>query len=83
MIGFYVAYGIVQLRVEVSAAVATLFLCFGVGISGAVLSFATGSRAALPNISLSCGLVVLTLLFLGMCVFVGALAATLLIAVRV
>lgn len=83
ILGFFLAYGVVHLRIELAVGLATLFLCFAIGISGAILSQATGSRAALPNIGLSCGLVVLSLLFLGLCVFVGALVATMLIAVRV
>jgi hypothetical protein len=82
LVGLYLSYGTAQASIEISVAVATLMLCFGIGTSGALLSWLTGSRAALPNIGLSCGLVVLTLSFLSMCVIVGALGATILIAMR-
>jgi hypothetical protein len=36
----------------------------------------TGTRAAVANIVMSCGLIVISLVFLGLCMVVGALAAT-------
>jgi hypothetical protein len=75
----YVAYGRMALGPELSAGLATLGLLFSLGISGATLSAATGSRAAPANILFSCGLILLMLVFLGLCVLVGALAGTLLV----
>jgi hypothetical protein len=54
-------------------------LLFGLGISGAILSAATGSRAAPINILFSCGLILLAIFFLALCLLVGALVATLLV----
>ncbi len=79
VIGLYVSYMLLQLGIELSAGIATLALLFGLGISGAVLSALTGSRAAPVNILFSCGLILLALLMLALCVLLGALAGTLLL----
>lgn len=68
-----------ELPVEFAAGFATLGLLFALGISGAALSAATGSRAAPANILFSCGLILLGILFLALCLLVGALIATLII----
>lgn len=68
-----------ELAIEFSAGVATLGVLFSLGISGAVLTAATGSRAAPVNILFSCGLIVLAGLFLALCLLVGALVATLIV----
>jgi hypothetical protein len=81
VITFYVAYTVAILRLEVAVALAVLMLCFAVGGTGALLSAATGSRATLPTIGLSCAVIVVIFLMFGLCMVVGALAATLLIAV--
>ncbi len=75
----YVAYGRFGLGPELSAGLATLGLLFSLGLSGAALSAATGSRAAPVNILFSCGLILLMLIFLGLCLLVGALAGTVLL----
>lgn len=62
-----------HLGVELSAAVATLGLLFSLGTSGAVLSALTGSRAAPVNILFSCGLILLAVFFMALCVLAGAL----------
>ncbi len=80
VIGFYFANILAGLSVEFSAGIATLSLCFGLGFTGALLSFVTGSQAAVSNILFSCGLVGLALLFLAFCTATGALAATLFLA---
>jgi hypothetical protein len=77
IVALYVAYRGFGLNIYWSAAVATLTLSAGLGISGAVLSSAIGSRAALSNIFFSCGLIVATLLFFAFCTLIGAIAATL------
>lgn len=76
ILGLYVAYIALDLSAELSAAVATLSLCLALGITGAGLSALTGSRSAAGNIALSCGLVVLTVLFFSLCTLAGALVAT-------
>ncbi len=81
LITFYVAYTAARLRVEVSVALAVLALCFAVGATGALMSAATGSRAALPTIGLSCAVIAATILMFGLCMVAGAFAATLFIAV--
>ena len=50
VIGLFISYRWLQWGIELSAGLATLLLLFGLGISGAILSAATGSRAA-PSIS--------------------------------
>jgi hypothetical protein len=65
--------------VELSAGLATLMLLFGLGISGAILSAATGSRAAPVNILFSCGVILLAIFFLALCLLVGALFGTVLV----
>jgi hypothetical protein len=75
----YVAYGRLALGPELSAGLATLGLLVSLGLSGAALSAATGSRAAPVNILFSCGVILLMLIFLGLCLLIGALAGTLLL----
>lgn len=79
VIGFYLSSIMAGLGVELSAGIATLAMLFGLGISGAVLSALTGSRAAPVNILFSCGLILLALLVLALCALAGALAGTLLL----
>ena len=79
VITLYVAYERMGLRPELSAALATLGLLFSLGISGALLSAATGSWSAPVNILFSCGVILLVMVFLGLCLLVGALAGTVLI----
>ena len=54
-------------------------LLFSLGISGAILSAATGSRAAPVNILFSCGVILLAMFFSGLCLLVGALFGTVLV----
>ncbi len=75
----YVAYSVALLRLEVSVALAVMALCFAVGGTGALLSAATGSRATLPTIGLSCAVIAVAFLMFGLCMLVGALVATLMI----
>lgn len=81
VIALFVSYRWLQWGVELSAGLATLALLFGLGISGAILSAATGSRAAPVNILFSCGLILLAVFFLALCLLVGALFSTLLVRV--
>lgn len=80
LIGYSAAAYWGEAGLELSVAAGTLGLCLGIGLTGAALSASTGSRAALPNIAFSCGVILFTLLFFGLCSVVGALAATLFLA---
>jgi hypothetical protein len=79
VIGMFISYRWLQWGVELSAGLATLMLLFGLGISGAILSAATGSRAAPVNILFSCGVILLAIFFLALCLLVGALFGTVLV----
>ena len=79
VIALFISYRWLQWGVELSAGLATLALLFSLGISGAVLSAATGSRAAPVNILFSCGVILLTIFFLALCLLVGALVGTVLV----
>jgi hypothetical protein len=76
VIALFISYKWMQWGIELSAGLATLALLFGLGISGAMLSAATGSRAAPVNILFSCGLILLAVFFLALCLLVGALVST-------
>jgi hypothetical protein len=73
VIALFISYRWLQWGVELSAGLATLALLFSLGISGAILSAAMGSRAAPINILFSCGVLLLALFFLALCLLVGAL----------
>ena len=79
IIGLYIAYIVLDLSVQLSAAVATLSLCSVLGFSSAGLSTLSGSRAIGANIALSCGLILMTLIFFGFCTLAGAVTATLIL----
>ena len=83
IIAFYFASSLAGLGIALSAAAATLGLSFGLGGVGGFLSWATGSRAAVGNIALSCLVILLVLAFMGVCVLAGAIAATLLLSIQV
>ena len=78
IISFFISYRWLQWGMEISAGIATLGLLFSLGISGAILSSLTGSRAAPVNILFSCGLLLLAIFFLALCLLVGAIVGTLL-----
>lgn len=78
VIALFISYRWLQWGVELSAGLATLALLLSLGISGAILSAATGSRAAPVNILFSCGLILLAIFLLALCLLVGALFSTLL-----
>ena len=77
MLGFYLGYSILHLGVSWSAAIATFGLLGGVAVVAGVLTVASRSQALLSNIGFSCGLIVMSMLFLGLCTLVGAIVATL------
>ena len=82
IIALYIAYQLLGFTIQLSAAAAVLAASMGLGISGALLSAITGSRAAVANIFFSCGLVVATVIFFGLCTLVGAIAATFVLSIR-
>jgi hypothetical protein len=79
VIALFISFRWLQWGVELSAGVATLALLFSLGISGAILSAATGSRAAPINILFSCGVILLAMFFLALCLLGGALFGTVLV----
>lgn len=79
IIALYVAYRELSLPIALSAGLATLFASAVLGITGALLSSITRTRAAASNIAFSCGLILLALLFFGLCLLVGAVAALILL----
>ena len=80
MIGLYLTYGVLRLNLQLSAGIATFFLLSSLGLTSVLLSILTNSKATLSNTGFSCGLVVLTLLFFGLCTLSGAIIATLIFA---
>ena len=77
VLAFFLAYRVFFLNLPVSAALATLALCFVLGIVGAGLSILTGSRAVISNVVFGCGVILAMLLFFALCTLAGAVAATL------
>lgn len=82
VIGLYLTYTVLGWEAPPSVFVAVLAMSLMLGIVGAGLSVVTGSRAAVKNIFFSCGLVLLSAIFLGLCTLAGAIAATLLLIAR-
>lgn len=76
VIALFISYKWLEWGIELSAGLATLALLFGLGFSGAILSAATGSRAAPVNILFSCGVILLAIFFLALCLLGGALFST-------
>lgn len=76
VIALFISYQWLQWGIELSAGLATLALLFCLGFSGAILSAATGSRAAPVNILFSCGVILLAIFFLALCLLGGALFST-------
>jgi len=79
VIGLYVTYTVLGWELPASVFVAVLCASVGLGVSGAGLTALTGTRAAVANIVMSCGLIMISLVFLGLCMVVGALAATVIV----
>ncbi|MBX3012093.1 MAG: hypothetical protein KF832_11330 [Caldilineaceae bacterium] len=78
IIVLYITYRLLALEIELSAGIATFFASITLGLTGAGLSMLSGSRAAMSNIAFSCGLIVISVLFLGICTLMGAITALLL-----
>jgi hypothetical protein len=81
IIGLYISTSLLDFGIALSAAMTTLGLLFGLGISGAALTAVTGERGAIVNIAFSCTLIALMVLFMTMCAVAGAALATFLIKV--
>jgi hypothetical protein len=79
VIGLYAPYTVLGWELPVSIFIAVLCASVSLGVSGAGLTLLTGTRAAMANVAMSCGLIVISLVFLGLCMLVGALAATVLV----
>lgn len=79
VIALFISYRWLGWSIELSAGLATLALLFSLGISGAILSAAMGSRSAPVNILFSCGIILLAVFFMALCLLVGALFGTVLI----
>ncbi len=76
-LGLYLAYGVLGWGLPASVAFATLTLLMGLAVSAGGLSALEGAGSGWINLGLSCGLLLLLLLYFGFCLFVGAVAATL------
>ena len=79
VIVLYLSYIVLRWPLPASVFATVLVLCLALGFTGVGLTTLSGSRAVLPNVTLSCGLVFATLLFFGLCVLVGAAGATLML----
>lgn len=80
VLGLYISYDLLGFGTAISAGLATLAMLFGLGVSGAALTAATGEQRALLNMAFSCTLILLVALFLAMCAVTGAVIATLLLS---
>lgn len=79
VIGLYVTYTVLGWELPAGVFVAVLCASIGLGVTGAGLTALTGARAAVANIVMSCGLILISLVFLSLCMLVGALTATLVV----
>jgi hypothetical protein len=77
VLGFYLAYAVLNLSTPWSVAVATLSLVGAVSGAAAFLSSLHDRRTVGMNIGFSCVLTFLLLTFIGFCLAVGIVAATL------
>ncbi len=76
MLGYYVAYAVLLLSTFWSIVTATLTLVAAVSGTAAFLSSLHDRRTIGMNIGFSCALTFLLLSFVGFCMVVGILAAT-------
>ena len=76
MLGYYVAYAVLLWSTFWSVAAATLILSAAVSGTAAFLSSLHDRRTIGINIGFSCALTFLLLAFVGFCMVVGILAAT-------
>jgi hypothetical protein len=80
IIGLYFAYELFTLTLPASAAVGTLSALAVLAGVASLLTQLLDSRAFLANISMSCGLLVLSALFFGVCTLSGAIVATVILS---
>ena len=80
IIGLYFAYELFILTLPASAAFGTLVALAVLASVAAVGTQLLDSKAYVPNISLSCGLLVLSTLFFCVCTLSGAVIATLILS---
>ncbi|MBX2999838.1 MAG: hypothetical protein KF893_15060 [Caldilineaceae bacterium] len=81
VLGFYLAYAILALSTPWSAAIATLSVVGAVSGTAAFLSSLHDRRTIGMNIGFSCALTFLLLTFIGFCLVMGIVAATLMLLV--
>jgi hypothetical protein len=79
ILSFYVVNRLLLMNLPLSAGAATLCALALLSASAGGLSVLTNSNA-LVNVAFGCGLIVLTVTFFAFCSLIGALAATLVIA---
>jgi hypothetical protein len=79
VIGLYITYIVLGWELPAGVFVAVLCASAGLGVSGASLTALTGARAATANIAMSCALILISVVFLGLCMLSGAIVATLLV----
>lgn len=79
MIGLFIAYEWIGIGIELSIGLGLVLLFGGLTISSVGLSVLAESSALLSNIAFSCGLITISILVFGLCMVVGALAATVLL----
>ena len=79
VIGLYITYNVLGWDLPASVFVAVLCASAGLGVSGASLTALTGTKAAAANIAMSCALILVSLVFLSLCMLSGAIVATLLV----
>lgn len=79
MIAFYLAYQLLWLRAEIATGISLIALFIGLAITSIGLSNLTHSTAMVSNLTFSCGLILLSVLFFGLCIVTGALGATVLL----
>ncbi|MBV7336946.1 hypothetical protein KFU94_53715 [Chloroflexi bacterium TSY] len=77
IITLYLTYGVLSLSIVVSAGLTTTALLFGIGFVAVTASILTSSKATVTNVAFSCGLILMTILFFGLCTLSSAIAATL------
>lgn len=79
MITFYISYQLLWLRIEVTTGISLVMLFIGLAITSIGLSSLSRSEAVMSNLAFSCGLILLSVLFFGLCIVTGALGATILL----
>ncbi len=76
VLALYVASNLAGLNAPLAAGIATFVMLMMLGSVAAGLTVLTDSRAVISNVGFGCGLLALSLFFLGFCLFIGAVTAT-------